>query len=312
MSYPQTPYPAQAAYAFDPRAPPGSSSPNAQYFYSPRYSVHTATPSPRGSKTHARRASHFEPPAAHTYSARIPPQHAGSTPSSRFYSPNQSTPLRNPEYVSGFGYAWGKPSSPPRAPPGTKRRKASYSYPYDGADLPSWSSDRQYYYRVYAGGDDYYDFYDAPPPPYENPPSYARARTDPRFYYDQVPQYTESPDREPAMPTPTPKANQARPRRASHAAHTSRPQQQPPPPKQKSTPASKPAARKATDEDARRAGIPAGFSTKNWDPTEEPITLLGSVFDANSLGKWIYDWTVFLLRRGDAHVGTSPATCGCC
>jgi hypothetical protein len=40
-------------------------------------------------------------------------------------------------------------------------------------------------------------------------------------------------------------------------------------------------------------GIPAGYSYKNWDPTEEPILLLGSVFDANSLGKWIYDWTVF-------------------
>jgi len=30
---------------------------------------------------------------------------------------------------------------------------------------------------------------------------------------------------------------------------------------------------------------------KNWDPAEQPILLLGSVFDANSLGKWIYDWT---------------------
>ncbi|KAF2765356.1 hypothetical protein EJ03DRAFT_209644 [Teratosphaeria nubilosa] len=39
--------------------------------------------------------------------------------------------------------------------------------------------------------------------------------------------------------------------------------------------------------------IPAGYSYKNWDPTEEPILLLGSVFDANSLGKWIYDWAVF-------------------
>ncbi|KAL8793406.1 MAG: hypothetical protein Q9195_003992 [Heterodermia aff. obscurata] len=38
--------------------------------------------------------------------------------------------------------------------------------------------------------------------------------------------------------------------------------------------------------------IPAGYSLKNWDPNEEPILLLGSVFDANSLGKWIYDWTV--------------------
>lgn len=51
--------------------------------------------------------------------------------------------------------------------------------------------------------------------------------------------------------------------------------------------------RKATEEDARRAGIPAGYSIKNWDPTEAPIILLGSVFDANSLGKWIYDWTVY-------------------
>ncbi|KAF3191050.1 hypothetical protein TWF788_007237 [Orbilia oligospora] len=40
-------------------------------------------------------------------------------------------------------------------------------------------------------------------------------------------------------------------------------------------------------------GIPQGYSTKNWDQQERPIMLLGSVFDANSLGKWIYDWTVF-------------------
>ena len=52
---------------------------------------------------------------------------------------------------------------------------------------------------------------------------------------------------------------------------------------------------KATPADAHRAHIPAGFSIKNWDPTEEPILLLGSVFDANSLGKWIYDWTVYRM-----------------
>ncbi|KAK5188446.1 hypothetical protein LTR92_011504 [Exophiala xenobiotica] len=49
----------------------------------------------------------------------------------------------------------------------------------------------------------------------------------------------------------------------------------------------------ATEEDAVRAGIPAGYSIKHWDPTELPLILLGSVFDANSLGRWIYDWTVF-------------------
>ncbi|KAI8625992.1 vegetative cell wall protein gp1 [Xylariaceae sp. FL1651] len=52
-------------------------------------------------------------------------------------------------------------------------------------------------------------------------------------------------------------------------------------------------APRATEADAKKHRIPAGYSLKNWDPTEEPIMLLGSVFDANSLGKWIYDWTVY-------------------
>ncbi|ORY61398.1 uncharacterized protein BCR38DRAFT_348494 [Pseudomassariella vexata] len=54
-----------------------------------------------------------------------------------------------------------------------------------------------------------------------------------------------------------------------------------------------PSTAKATEADAKKHRIPAGYSLKNWDPTEEPIVLLGSVFDSNSLGKWIYDWTVF-------------------
>lgn len=54
-----------------------------------------------------------------------------------------------------------------------------------------------------------------------------------------------------------------------------------------------PAPRKATEADAKRHEIPVGYSLKNWDPNEEPILLLGSVFDANNLGKWIYDWTVY-------------------
>lgn len=51
--------------------------------------------------------------------------------------------------------------------------------------------------------------------------------------------------------------------------------------------------REATAADALKCRIPAGYSLKNWDPDEAPVMLLGSVFDANSLGKWIYDWTVF-------------------
>jgi len=66
--------------------------------------------------------------------------------------------------------------------------------------------------------------------------------------------------------------------------HTARPS---------SSPKKPPVVVKATEADARKHHIPPGYSLKNWDPSEEPIMLLGSVFDANSLGKWIYDWTVY-------------------
>jgi hypothetical protein len=56
---------------------------------------------------------------------------------------------------------------------------------------------------------------------------------------------------------------------------------------------------KASEADAKKHRIPSGYSLKNWDPTESPILLLGSVFDANSLGKWIYDWTVY--AQGPSH-----------
>ncbi|KAH6976039.1 hypothetical protein BKA56DRAFT_552474 [Ilyonectria sp. MPI-CAGE-AT-0026] len=49
----------------------------------------------------------------------------------------------------------------------------------------------------------------------------------------------------------------------------------------------------ATEADARKHRIPYGYSLKNWNPTEEPFLVLGSVFDATSVGKWINDWTVF-------------------
>ncbi|RBQ72544.1 hypothetical protein FVER14953_13263 [Fusarium verticillioides] len=55
----------------------------------------------------------------------------------------------------------------------------------------------------------------------------------------------------------------------------------------------RPEIRKATEADAKRHKIPAGCSLKHWDPSEEPIMLLGSVFDANSFGKWLYDWSVY-------------------
>lgn len=71
------------------------------------------------------------------------------------------------------------------------------------------------------------------------------------------------------------------------SGHSGPAQQQP------AAPSGTPPPRPATEADAKRHHIPAGYSLKNWDPSEEPIMLLGSVFDANSLGKWIYDWTTY-------------------
>lgn len=83
-----------------------------------------------------------------------------------------------------------------------------------------------------------------------------------------------------------------RPRRQSTSTPTpTRPSTAPRP--SSSSKKSPPQPPKATEADARKYRIPPGYSLKNWDPTEEPIMLLGSVFDANSLGKWIYDWTVY-------------------
>jgi len=52
-------------------------------------------------------------------------------------------------------------------------------------------------------------------------------------------------------------------------------------------------SRRTKEECAREWGVPEGYSLKNWDPDEVPVVLLGSVFDANSLGKYIFDWTVY-------------------
>ncbi|KZF19497.1 hypothetical protein L228DRAFT_44582 [Xylona heveae TC161] len=122
-------------------------------------------------------------------------------------------------------------------------------------------------------------------PPYQSTNYYSTGYTgSSQRNPDYIPIYTEA-----AAAADTPRRSRASTHhhRASYSTHHATPQK----PAKHSTPKSP--SPKATEEDARRAGIPAGYSYKNWDPTEEPIMLLGSVFDANSLGKWIYDWTVF-------------------
>ena len=45
-------------------------------------------------------------------------------------------------------------------------------------------------------------------------------------------------------------------------------------------------------------GFPPGYSTEKWDPNERPIVVAGTVFDANSLGKWIFDWSLYAYGCG--------------
>ncbi|ELQ35962.1 hypothetical protein OOU_Y34scaffold00676g7 [Pyricularia oryzae Y34] len=80
---------------------------------------------------------------------------------------------------------------------------------------------------------------------------------------------------------------------SKHNEPYSRPQAPPPPPEYKN--------RKATREDAKRLQIPEGCSLLHWDPEETPFILAGSVFDANSLGKWIYDWVAYVYRRPEGN-----------
>lgn len=53
-----------------------------------------------------------------------------------------------------------------------------------------------------------------------------------------------------------------------------------------------PRVRDATRKDAMRHRIPPYYDLRQGDPDEEPFTVVGSAFDAYSLGDWIYGWSV--------------------
>jgi hypothetical protein len=109
-----------------------------------------------------------------------------------------------------------------------------------------------------------------------------RAKADPRLFSSQVPVYDQVADDTPVRSRVRRASTSTRPKTATPSS-----------PKKPLKPAAV-----ATAEDAAAHRIPTGYSLKNWDPTEKPILLLGSVFDANSVGKWIYDWTVYHHKPG--------------
>jgi len=128
--------------------------------------------------------------------------------------------------------------------------------------------------------------YPLPRRPTKPPSRYHGHGTD-HYYYSQGQDYTYDRDDDYAR---SPRYESSpRPRRPS----SSTPQRPHTATRPTTSPKKPPPIPKATEADARKHRIPPGYSLKNWDPSEEPIMLLGSVFDANSLGKWIYDWTVY-------------------
>lgn len=56
------------------------------------------------------------------------------------------------------------------------------------------------------------------------------------------------------------------------------------------------------DQRLLRWRIPLGYSVNHWDSSEVPLMLMGSVFDANSFGKWCFDWAVHRSGSGNTLV----------
>lgn len=245
-------------------------------YFSPRQYSYPTTPN----KGHTRRATQDYTTYTTSYTTSPRKSYYDTEPdrsSPGYYSSAYSSPKHRTDYVSdydrhyaGARYTYWVPahedSRKSRRHSSSKHHSSPRSpYVYDDAD-----NDYEYLPR--------YEKSPTRPPPYERHQSYYYGTRADHYHHGQVPVYTSA---EPS----------SRPRRASGA---SKPTYTSAPPRPRTSNANKPPPQ-ATEADAQRAGIPAGYSYKNWDPTEEPILLLGSVFDANSLGKWIYDWTVFFF-----------------
>lgn len=271
------------------------------------YYVHYATPfaglynSPRASaKRHTRKASYSAP-------SRDPGAWSSAYPPSYYdVRPEYCTPPRKHNRVSASpaGYYYYKPAA-------KSSRRATLSdecWPWERAGWETSRPSRSQRPPVFVdvvddASDDTPDDDDAAPPSFFREPKHGwsgfyappptafprdsrychprrrvsqrkpRPAADQSFFSNQVPAYDDSDY-----------VKRSRTRRQSTSTRM---------PQKPRTPSSPKSSPKATEEDAARANIPPGYSIKNWDPTEVPIILLGSVFDANSLGKWIYDWTVF-------------------
>ncbi|KAL8870889.1 MAG: hypothetical protein Q9174_003168 [Haloplaca sp. 1 TL-2023] len=259
-------------------SPSNSPPPDEHYtYYIPGYRA-TPTTSPTA-KRHSRKVSHGSPSGPTGWHS------PAGYPSPSYYQtmPNYWSPPAHQVHVSNFGHLNTKEKA---------RRFSQSGHRSGGGNHKRHASEQRVpTQRIIVDTSD--EAEDSPPPVYihvkprtaavasghghhDTFPRQKYAKADPHFFYNQVPARADNYDSQPQRS------------RARRSSSTTKPKVAPSKPTKPAQP-----PREATAADAARAGIPAGYSIKNWDPTEAPVSLLGSVFDANSLGKWIYDWTVF-------------------
>ncbi|KAJ9165777.1 Vegetative cell wall protein gp1 [Coniochaeta hoffmannii] len=266
-------------------SPSGSTPRAGGYYYEDKYASPSPTPSPRyyyaGGQTPQRPATRA---------------HFRGNSSGAFDYGSPRTPQFSPRYTSDGQYATANR-------PSRRERRHSASY-YRASDfygesdedelieingvtyvLPARSRAKRYQeYHINTGGYDTNDRYYKQTAASVRPSSYFDR--DPVGYSTPRSGYGPVPERRPSVHKHTRRNSTSVPQRPQTARPTA------------AYPVKKPPVRKATAEDARLHRIPDGYSLKNWDPSEDPILLLGSVFDANSLGKWIFDWTTYNFKDG--------------
>ena len=282
MAYHRVPAPGYATYDY-PTSASTSPSPETYNYYVPKFELRTSPDGWIPGKHHVRTTSYTPPrvatwgsPAGYPTPVYYSVNPSYSSPAARFDHVSTKDSRTKPAASRRYSVSGNRSGGDAYASPSADKRRGSMRSQKQriSVDAPAKADDR--YYDSSAPEEPLYVYTE---PRVARQTSTKKTRkADNYFFFTQTATYEAD--------TPT----RSRARRASTNTRPA------------AKPIAKPAQppREATVQDAVRHKVPAGYCLKNWDPTEEPVLLLGSVFDANNLGKWIYDWTVY------AHKAHSP------